>query len=819
MRDPCSKKDMMDQLIVKVAGVCQMYGLAGKRLLFMVLVLLSVASHAQDLHRIRGKVTNRDGEPQMGNVVALSVKDSSFLKGNSFLDGDFELSGLNAKEVLVKLTSLQFQDTLFYVIFTDQPTDLGVIVVNDQSQLLDEVEIVGSAPLFYARPDGVMEINVANTVLATSNSVDEILARLPNVISDDNGISVFGKGQAVLYLNGKRITQERLSSISASQVKSIEIIANPSVIYDAEGRAVINIITKDDLPEGYRATAQQQTSWSDFAGTMTGTIFNLNYKKRKTDIAGNYDLRLGDDRERLNTTRVRKAEDDYLDSDVLWDRRRNYANVSKYSLGISYDLNGKGYASLEYNGSYENMDDQTQNRNHIITADEDGLYSSRAIRAGLIRNNSLTMNVNTIFDSLGSSFFAGGQLSQYRSDLRDNITENNVVNDQEISGLLKSNQNSEITIFIPQADFIKVYAGGNKLGIGAKLSYAQTLSDLRFYRSAGENEFEPDPDRSNDFEYRETVPAAYIQYDGTFNTMITYGLGVRSEWTHYTLFTTAQDQGMFRSDYVNLFPNAQVNVALSQLKLRASYTSRINRPPYQALSPSLIYQDAYTSIEGNPNLRPEKTHSLELGATLNMFDLKAGYNYTIDPISGAALRGRDEKSYVLKTFNFNKGHSYFTSLSVSTGNQWLTSTNTVSVSYNKFTENGYGYEQVGVRPQVYAYTSNKINVGNVFTLHMLAWYLGEKYYGIRYDKSRSLVTLGVEKEFFNKFLKCSFTANDIFHNTRAAGTYDVGQTFVTYNRVFNMNYYRLSLSCTFGRLKKTLYKSRSTGEVENSRAR
>jgi hypothetical protein len=357
----------MDQSIIKLGTVYYKYRQAGRRLLFLMLAVLPVASQAQDFHRISGKVINRDGEPLMGNVVALSVKDSSFLKGDSFLEGVFELSELNTKEVLVKLTSLQFKDTLFHVAFTENTSvDLGVIVVNDRLQILDEVEIVGSPPLFNARPDGVMEINVANTVLATSNSVGEILTRSPNVTSDDDGISVFGKGQAILYLNGKRITPERLSSISASQVKSIEIIANPSAIYDAEGRAVINIITKDDLPEGYRATAQQHVTWSDFAGTMTSTIFNLNYKKRKIDIAGNYDLKLGNDRERLNTTRVRPDETDYLNSELLWDRERDYKNVSKYSLGVSYDLSGRGYASLEYNGSYENMDDQTQNRNHII---------------------------------------------------------------------------------------------------------------------------------------------------------------------------------------------------------------------------------------------------------------------------------------------------------------------------------------------------------------------------------------------------------------------------------------------------------------------
>jgi hypothetical protein len=812
----------MDQWIVKLAAVCQMCLWQVKWLLLLALITLPLpfASHGQDLHSVKGKVVSQDSEPLMGNVVALSVKDSSFIKGDSFLEGDFELPGLNAKEVLLKLSSLQFQDSLIHITFTDErPVDLGVIVVNDRLQMLKEVEITGSAPLFNARPDGVLEVNVANTVLATSNSVTEILSRSPNIVSDDEGISVFGRGQAILYLNGKRITQDRLSSISASQVKSIEIIANPSAIYDAEGRAVINIITKDDLPEGYRATAQQHVSWSDMAGAMTSTILNFNYKKRKVEVAGHYDLRLGKERERLFTRRTRAPENDYLDSDVLWDRRRDYNNVSNYSLGVSHDLNGRGYASLEYNGSYENIDDETENRNHIITTDEDGLYANRTIREGLVTNNSFTINVNKVFDSLGSSLFAGGQFSQYRSALLDRITEDNVVNGQEVFSLLKSNQGSEVTVFSPQVDFVKAYAGG-KLGVGAKLSRVNVLSDVRFYSFNEEDEYEPDHQRSNDFEYRETVPAAYIQYDGVFNTAITYGLGIRSEWTRYTLYTTVQSAGTYSSSYVNVFPNAQVSVALSQhLKLRAAYTSRITRPPYQALSPSLIYQDAFTSIEGNPNLRPEKTHSFELGACLKMFDLKAGHNYTIDPLSGAALRGADEKSYVLKRLNFRKGHSYFTALSASISTRWLTSTNTVSVSYDKFVDDQYDYKQVGVRPQVYAYTSNKIDVGNAFTLQVLAWYLGEKYYGIRYDKDRSMVTLGVEREFFDKFLKCSFTANDIFHKTTAAGTYDVGQTFVAYNRVYNSNYYRLTLTCSFGQLKKTSYKTKSTSEAENSRAR
>jgi hypothetical protein len=805
---------------MNLALVYQAYRKSAKQILWIVLFLLALQSHAQELYKVSGKVVSRSGDVLMGNVVALSVMDSSFIKGNSFLEGDFELAGLTSKEVLVKLTSLQFQDTVFHIVFNEnQSVHLGEILVNDGMQVLDAVEITGDVPLFNARPDGVLQVNVANTVLATSNSVNEILTRTPQVTIDDDGISVFGKGQAILYLNGKRINTERLASISASQVKSIEVISNPSAIYDAEGKAVINIITTDNLQDGYRVMAQQQVTWSDMAGVASGSVINFNYKQRKVDVSGNYDLRLGNDAERLNTSRVRPDPEDYLHSDLLWDFQRDYKNISKYSLGVSYDLNGKGYASLEYNGSYESTDDLTRNRNHIVTLDEDGLYTSRVTRAGLIRNNSATVNLSTVIDTLGSSLFVGGQFSSYTAALRDNIDENNVVNSEEISRMLKSDQNSDITIINPQTDFVKVYTGGQRLSIGAKLSYAKIESQLKFYRATNENGYELDIDRSNDFSYEETVPAAYIQYDGALTKTITYGLGLRSEWTRYTLNTTVQDNGIFRSSYVNIFPNAQMSIALDKIKLRAAYTSRITRPSYQSLSPSLIYQDAFTSIEGNPELRPEKTHAFEVGAAYHVFDFKVGYNYAIDPLSGAALRGDNEKSYVLKNLNFRSSHLYFATVSASLSTSWLTSTNTVSVNYNKLTDDQYGYKQVGERPQIYFYSSNKINVGKIVTVHVIGWYLGEKYYSLRYNKSRSIVAVGVEKELFHKSVKCSLTANDIFHTNNAAGTYDVGETFVTYDRLYNLNYYRFTLSYTFGQLRKIQYKSKSTGEAENSRVR
>ncbi|WP_254082229.1 outer membrane beta-barrel family protein [Dawidia cretensis] len=790
-------------------------------LISLLLTLLSAHAFTQDRHTLTGRVASPTGELQMGNALALSVRDSSLLQGASFLEGDFTLADLPQHEVLLKLTSIQFGDTILYVSLAGRSrVDLGTLIVRDNPELLGEVEITGDVPLFTTRADGVLQVNVANTVLATSSSVQEILSRSPNVISDDNGLSVFGRGQAILYLNGKRITQERLGSVSAAQVKSIEIITNPPASYDAEGQAVINIITKADMPDGYRATVNQQGTWSQYAGGATNTQINATAKKGRIDVAGNFDLRRGNEREVLNTTRTRPADTDYMNSQLRWDRQRDYKDVSNYSLGMSYALRGGSYASVEYNGFHERIDDDLQSRNFITTHTEDSRYSSRTARINLTRNNAVTVNSKTMLDTLGSYLFVGGQLSTYSWYRDDDIRENNLVNNDETIRVLGSHQNNPIKILSPQADFVHVFPRGGRLAFGTKLSIARVAADLSFYEIGEGGEHTPDPQRTNDFSYDETISAAYTQYDGIINKSITYGLGLRAERTHYTLYTSIREQSTFRDTYVNLFPQAQIAITASpDLKLRAAYTSRIIRPSYQSLSPALIYQDAFTSSAGNPDLKPEKVHAVELGAAWRMLDLKAGYSYNITPMSGAAIRGDDDKSYVLKAINLRRGHNYFATASATFSRSWFTSTNSVSVSYSKRIDSDNGFTMLAVSPQVYLYTNNKINVGRLFSLQLLGWYLGQRSQGLYFDYDRWLVTLGAEKEFLNKAIKVSITANDMYHTSYPSGHYDVGQTHIIYQRTFNTDYYRLIVTYTFGQLKKSSYQSQSTGATENSRVR
>ncbi|TRX31156.1 TonB-dependent receptor [Flavobacterium sp. ZT3R18] len=680
---------------------------------------------------------------------------------------------------------------------------------------LDEVKVVSKVPLFTNRSNGTVEVNVANTILAASTSVAEILSKSPNVIVADNGVSVFGKGEAIIYLNGVQITNERLASISASQIKKIEIISNPSSKYDAEGKAVINVITVANFEEGYKGTVNQYYTVSDFSAPSATTNVNINYKKKKISLIGGYGLLLGETREILNTTRKRPPEIDDFQSKLKTDWEREYKNFSNYTLGGQYDFNEKKNISVEYSGYSNSLGGTTKSENSITSNTMNGFFKSKIDNDVMTYNNSISANYNTKIDSLGTSLFIGTQYSLFDSATDDYIDENNSVNGEESFRNLNNKIGHKIKVFSSQIDYTKAFSSKIKLDFGAKYSNVGNKSNSDFYVAENGNPFIRDEQLSNDFEYQEMISAAYMNFGGEINEKTNYGIGIRTEFAKYELNTIIQK----KEDYIDFFPSAYLNVKLSgKTQVRASYSSRITRPRYQALNPSIIYQDAFTSIEGNPDLNPERTHSFEMATSFSKYNFKVGYNYTVDPISGAALQGSNQNSYVLKTLNLSTLDSYFASLSVPYNTDWWTSMNTVNVSYDELISDDIIFSLKESKPLCYFYSSNQFDIEKIVKIQLLGWYLGEKYDGLYYRKSRSLLTLGVEKDFLNQSLKVKLLANDIFHNDKPEGNYEVGQTFVEYGRTLNTDFYRLILTYNFGKLKKVNYVNTSSGESESNRA-
>jgi outer membrane receptor protein involved in Fe transport len=119
--------------------------------------------------------------------------------------------------------------------------------------------------------------------------------------------------------------------------------------------------------------------------------------------------------------------------------------------------------------------------------------------------------------------------------------------------------------------------------------------------------------RTNHFELDATTVALYGSYQYRIDSQWSVLGGLRTEYNELELHqVTSGIRAANRS--TDLIPSAFVTYGLSDdTTLRLSYAHRIRRPNAGELNPFVIYRDELNVSSGNPNLKPSKTDSLELG--------------------------------------------------------------------------------------------------------------------------------------------------------------------------------------------------------------
>ncbi len=790
-------------------------------IIFSILFLFTQTAIAQSRYSVAGNVVDANQQQVAVYARLLALPDSALLQGAPFEEGRIAFTGIDRETVALRLSSIGLSDTLIVIRRNNRTQiDLGTILLREHIQALADVTVRGQAPLVRQGANGTTEIQVTGSILAGSTSATELLGRSPGIIFTEGRAGVAGRGEALIFLNGQATTYEQMAAIPVSRIARVEVIPNPSARYDAEGKAVINIITKQNVDGGMTGSVTQQYAYTRFAGSELNTLGDVQYMRNKLALQANYALQTGNSREVLHTTRTRPSPNEYLHSDLTTDWQRKLRNYSNFGAGAQWNLSTNSYISLSYKGNLNSLGGSQNSSNTLTDMKGSSFYQSRVTKDEKRWNHAITLNFQHSLDTLGSALFVGTQYARFTTDQHDRIAESSLTGDSTGLRNLLNDVLVRIRISSTQLDYTKAFRHGGKLETGAKFSYADNGSGTDFMVSTEDGPFLPDPGLSSNFRYREKVPAAYLNYQGSLRNNVRFGAGVRGEYTHYSLNTTARGGQVIGDRYFNVFPNLFISKNFPNgLQSRISYVTKITRPRYQALNPFVIYQDPFTTIEGNPNLQPEKIHTFETGLQYKQIDVRAGYTYTKDRLSGAALRGGSPNSYILKGINLAREHSLFITASATFNIAWWSTTNTVTVSRNKLIDNEYGFETAKPRPQLYAYTSNTFDVNHIFKIQLMAWYLSERSQGLYNDFSRSTVTLGVEKDFLKNALKIRLTANDIFHQSHVHGKYSVGATNIYYHRTYSTAFFGISAVYRFGRSGKITFNSKSTGETEQNRAR
>jgi iron complex outermembrane receptor protein len=117
-----------------------------------------------------------------------------------------------------------------------------------------------------------------------------------------------------------------------------------------------------------------------------------------------------------------------------------------------------------------------------------------------------------------------------------------------------------------------------------------------------------------------------------------------------------------------------------------NYGLRIRRPDYQSLNPFINFIDRYTYQQGNPNLKPQFSHNIELSHTYKGFlTTTLNYTRTTDIIQNVIEQNELTNETFIRRANIARQHQVGISVNASNPiTKWWKSTIYVNAYNNKF---------------------------------------------------------------------------------------------------------------------------------------
>jgi len=169
--------------------------------------------------------------------------------------GRFTISTVSAGTYRIVVSFMGYESkTINNVVVKTTELLLGVIQMQPDSRMLNEVVVTGEKPLIEDKEDRLV-YNADKDLTNAGGTAMDVLKKVPLLTIDPDGtVQLKGSSSIKVLINNKpssimaRSISEALQMIPAELIKSVEVITAPSAKYDAEGTAgVINIITKNQL--------------------------------------------------------------------------------------------------------------------------------------------------------------------------------------------------------------------------------------------------------------------------------------------------------------------------------------------------------------------------------------------------------------------------------------------------------------------------------------------------------------------------------------------------------------------------------------------
>lgn len=593
---------------------------------FLLSSFFAISQTPEGTGSIDGKVLDSVSKNPLEYTMVriFNVKDSLVVNG-IYTDehGSFVLEDIKYGTYYIVISNPDYKNKTISNISlsaTKNLRKLGNIALVNSGKELDEVVVQqDKTPLQLGLDKKVY--NVGDDIAATGGSVTDVLNNVPSVeVDQDGAISLRGDGNVTVLIDGKPSNMSGgngksvLDGIPASSIERIEIVTNPSAKYDPDGTSgIINIVLKKNAKRGINGNVAATVGTG---GLYTGTL-GLNLRNTRFNLYGNYSY---------------SYRDGY---------RNNFSDLNQYSGDTTISLNQQRY------GGDLNITHTAKIGMDVYVKDRNTLSWSIAGNAG---DRQRTGNqINTRYNNFGDTTAVWTRNSKdpnttqnidfslgYKWDFKDDkgsldanayqslsqgtdegfylqstdYPANIPVTDQH---LFSREANDFTTLSL---DFIRLMK--HKIRTESGLKMIQRNMSLRSSsesRDASGN-YIPDTISNYNYKYLESIYSAYGIIGGQLKKF-RYQAGIRLEYSIQNPNLISKNQS-FKNEYFNFFPSATIRYEVKKgTEFSLGYSRRINRPNSGNLNPFTSYADPYNLRSGNPALRPEYIHSIDLGLDYN----------------------------------------------------------------------------------------------------------------------------------------------------------------------------------------------------------
>ncbi len=636
---------------------------------------------------------------------------------------------------------------------------------------------------------------IPGTNLADLGTALDVLAQLPMIKVQDNSVGVIGKGNIEIYIDGRPMRDgQELQQLLSSNMKKVELLMAPGAAYESTMGAVLKITTRRNFVQGLSLTdqfqLQRRRKWS------VTDFLSLSYRVGDWELFANGSISRNNSVNKGTTTNT-----------LIYDGKETVAGSSQYNSfptttgvvkgGFNYSHGAQSFgAYYRYNperGDFINSGSEWLDNNPAIARDIDKRVRAHSHLASLYYENT----------------FAEKYLLHFDGDFRSSYDANDVATTypQATIPAVNSTDKRTSTLWAGKL-YLNFPLWSGEFTVGTQESYTHTSLDYRMLNT-DVSEYIP----SSLTDARQTSAALYALWSRMFGNF-SLSAGARYEYVDYDFKVNGKrDDDISRRDHT-VTPDLSLGYSFNEeSQLSISYKMATVKPPYSQLTGALNYTGLHEIEGGNPGLRDERLHDVQLFAMWKGFMLQADCFRSLDtyafvkhvyPAANLQLLMHPVNIDVsaLSLYLVWSRPIRFWTPSVTAGmyRQWLTIDND---RYNKPIYSYY-FDNTFSLPHGWSITAN-ISGSTQGDMHTN-----------RFGGSWFTMDASVGKSFLNKSLSLKLSATDIFNTANNDWTMNTYGVFVDKRQSYDRRGVSLNIIYNF-QPRKSKFKGSSAAEAEMKR--